>query len=706
MRDGVHDGVAALAAAQDAQEVCRALSSRWVQALVVLVMVLQGLGLYGLVRWVGPRPSAVWMGASMLVLALPPLWAMSVVAVRDRLLWVWMLVAAALVWVPSVSFWRTLQPPAGAVHAGHWAVWAWLALPVVLFMFMAWMQAVLVHRRVARVPYGDLFTLAWNNAVIMVLVALFAGLCWMVLALWAGLFAMVGVRWFAQAFASPLFVCVASGAMLGVGVVLVRGQPRPIGVLLQLKLALFRLLLPLLALVVVLFVGFLPVSGVQPLWDTGHATALLAAVQLCLLLFVNAVFQDGRHARAPYSAPVRWLVDVALLLMPVLAVLAVWAVWLRVDQYGWTVQRVAGMAVAGVLLLYALGYAAAVLRGVWALARQPAVSAQAAGGDTGHKLTWDCGLAAAPVAPSAAWHWLGGTGAGDGGSDGNAEAGCTASAIQHSARGWRDVLCLRWWCWLDRASRVACLNQGMSLVVMGLVVAMFTPVLDPYRISAHSQRERLLLGQEPVSMQALLDLRFQHGAHGEPALVSLWDTPPFATPDARTLLERALRADAEDDGLDVVLADKSAPDMIQDLRTAVHPAPGHAMPPPEWWTAVGGNPALRLPLDCPAPTSEHPGGAPQPQCVVMQLALDRQASTPQQVVCELYELVPECEVFVAGEDGVWSHAGSMRWPALDAGASARLQQAIRAGNLAPRPPRWMLLGAPGAADLPAASLAH
>jgi peptidoglycan/LPS O-acetylase OafA/YrhL len=84
-------------------------------------------------------------------------------------------------------------------------------------------------------------------------------------------------------------------------------------------------------------------------------------VLLCLLVFVNAVYQDGSRQAAPYPAALRALIAAALALMPVLAALALWAVALRVRQYGWTHERIWAVAIAGVLMLYALGYAWAAL---------------------------------------------------------------------------------------------------------------------------------------------------------------------------------------------------------------------------------------------------------------------------------------------------------------------------------------------------------
>lgn len=325
-------------------------------------MVLIGIALGGVVYgygqgWLGQDPvvRTPWL-VSMLALGLFALMCMQ--ELRDRRLWASLALVAGLVWGLnfSVAGWMD-----GRWSSRIWAPWL-LAQAALLMVALAWVQVGLQHRRLRAVPYASLFHQAWNNAMVLGFAALFVAVCWGILGLWALLFLLVKVRFFADTFTQPLFVCLVTGLMAGVGMVIARGQPRPMRVVLQLALAFFKLLLPMLALVVVLFVLFLPFTGVQPLWETGHAAFLLMGVQLYLMLLVNAVYQDGSAQQAPYPAPVSALVGAALLVLPVLAGLAVWAVALRVQQYGWTPQRVWAAAAAGVLLLYAAGYAVAALR--------------------------------------------------------------------------------------------------------------------------------------------------------------------------------------------------------------------------------------------------------------------------------------------------------------------------------------------------------
>lgn len=574
---------------------------RQTREMLVLIGLLQGGLVYAFVQgWLG-RESQVHAPWLSLLLAVSLFAMMSARQLRDRLWWVSLAVVGAVTaglnfsvvwfmgdrWLPSI-----------------W--WPWLlAQWALLLVALAWVQALLEHRSLRNVPYASLFTHAWNNAMVIGFVSQFVGLCWSVLGLWAGLFALLKVKLFVTTFTQPLFVCLATGGMVGIGLVLARGQPKPLRMLLQLALALCKLLLPLLSLVVVLFVLFLPFTGVQSLWETRKAAPLLMGVWLWMLLFVNAVYQDGAASEEPYPAPVRALIGAALVAMPVLAVLALWAVCLRVQQYGWTHERVWAAVIASVLLLYALGYAVM------------------------------------------------------------------------AVRSWKGP-------WLDGVQR---LNPAMSWLVLALLVLLHTPLLDPYRLGAASQRERLLQSTAPVSLADLDSLRWDHGRHGLPALQSLQSDARFATGEAAQWLAQVLAAPART---------RPAPrpkEPPQPLASHLQLAPGHERPAQDWWTAIE-TPPLRARL-------EHcvRGGAP---CLVLQLPLERQGPLLP-LVCRLGGYV-SCQVFGRQAQGAWERVGQVSWSGLSSEDRARLEQAVQEGRLSVQTPRWNDVAVSGAQELPVARL--
>ncbi|HEY4531277.1 MAG TPA: DUF4153 domain-containing protein [Luteimonas sp.] len=335
------------------------------RAFIVLLAVLQG-GLMYLAeegRTAGFRPFADLGGRVCwytLVLSVPTAMTLSVVRLRDARFWqhavgMVLVVAALAAW----ASWSATGGP--GVRADSVLAPFGASLAVGLFVALPWLQCRLARGQ-WRAPYACLFEHAWQNTLTLALAALFTGICWMVLWLWGALFALVRIEFFRDLFGEDAFVYLATGAMAGLGVLIGRTQQRAVAVARQVLFGIFTGLLPLLAFIAVLFVGSLPFTGLAPLWEMRSAAATLVAVVALLVAFTNSVLQDGEGER-PYPAWLRRLVDAGLALLPVYALLALYALWLRIDQHGWTADRVWAVLVALVVAGYAFGYAWAVLRG-------------------------------------------------------------------------------------------------------------------------------------------------------------------------------------------------------------------------------------------------------------------------------------------------------------------------------------------------------
>lgn len=331
---------------------------------VVLVALLQGLLLYlaetgrehGWWPFDGLGGLVCWY---TLVLSVPTMMTLSVLELRDRLFWQHALAATAVfaalaAWAgwsatgaPGLSSSRVLAPFG-------------MTMAAALFVALPYLQCRLEHRR-WRAPYPDLFEHAWQNALTLLLTLLFVGICWGVLTLWAQLFALIKITFFKTLFREGPFVYLATGTMAGLGILIGRAQRRPVQVARQIVFAIFKGLLPLLAMIMLAFVASLPFTGIEALWNTHSAASILMSVLILLALFVNAVYQDGQGP-PPYPRWLRHVVDAALAVSPVYAMLALYALWLRVHQYGWTAERVWATLLAVVLAGHALGYAWAALR--------------------------------------------------------------------------------------------------------------------------------------------------------------------------------------------------------------------------------------------------------------------------------------------------------------------------------------------------------
>jgi hypothetical protein len=337
---------------------------RQTRAFIVLVALLQGALMYLAQRG---AEAGLWPFAALggricwytLVLTVPTLTLLSVRQLNALRLWQHVIALALL--VTGLSAWAAWSATgAPGLRSDQVLTPFGAAITLGMFVLLPWLQCRLQHGT-WRATYRDLFEHAWQNALTLALALLFVGICWLVLSLWGALFALVKLTFFRDLFRETAFIYLATGTMFGLGLLIGRTQQRAVQVLRQILFAICTGLLPLLAFVAVLFALSLPFTGLQPLWETRAAATILIWLAVLLVVFVNAVYQDGA-ATPPYPQWLRRLIDAGLLSLPLYALLALYALWLRIAQYGWSAERFGGVLVALVVCGYAFGYAWAVLR--------------------------------------------------------------------------------------------------------------------------------------------------------------------------------------------------------------------------------------------------------------------------------------------------------------------------------------------------------
>ena len=208
--------------------------------------------------------------------------------------------------------------------------------------------------------YADLFARSWRNFLVVALATVMTLGVALILLLWGTLFYLIGIDFFRDLFREEWFLMPVLTVAFGLGVQIFRRLVHVIDSITSLLEGLMRLLLPLVASVVVIFLGALPFTGLAPLWETGTGTALLLWLNAFTLFFINAVYQTGRAL--PYPPLVHNLLSPAIALLPVVSALALYGLYLRIDDYGLTVARCWALAVFLVLALFSAGYS-------WCIAR-------------------------------------------------------------------------------------------------------------------------------------------------------------------------------------------------------------------------------------------------------------------------------------------------------------------------------------------------
>ncbi len=236
----------------------------------------------------------------------------------------------------------------------------WLIVSAALFVAHVCVVDAVTERRFMP-AYKRHFDTAWMLGLQAALSVGFVGVFWAILELGAALFRLVDIDVFSRLLRHDWFYFPATTLALALAIHATDAQPALIRGARSIVLTLFSWLLPLLVVILATFLGSLPFISLRPLWSTHFATGLLLTAAGLLIFLINCCYQDGQGSvqvgklkRASGSAG-------AILLLP-LTGLAGWALGLRVEEYGWTVERINAAAIIILFLCYTLGYASASIR--------------------------------------------------------------------------------------------------------------------------------------------------------------------------------------------------------------------------------------------------------------------------------------------------------------------------------------------------------
>jgi len=341
----------------------------------LVVGFIQGIALYliylAVDNHVWPSTNAYWMAPLLMVFVLVPLLVIQAVGtMRTRTLLLWTLAATALLALLGwLDIWRQWDSSGTEAPGGNGDMtFALVAFTVVgLFIAQSLITAADLERKYVA-GYGAYFEVAWKLEIQLLLSAVFVGVFWGVLWLGAVLFNLINLHFIENLIEKPWFAIPASTLATAAALHATDVRARLVAGIRTVAHTLLSWLLPLMVLIAVGFTLSLPFTGLQPLWATKSAAALLLTAAGVLVILINAAFQDGdpQHNRA---AVMRWSEFAAALVLVPFVLIAAYALWLRVDQYGWTVARIATAATTLIALTYAFGYAIAALLslrgGVW-----------------------------------------------------------------------------------------------------------------------------------------------------------------------------------------------------------------------------------------------------------------------------------------------------------------------------------------------------
>ncbi|MBX3476323.1 MAG: DUF4153 domain-containing protein [Brevundimonas sp.] len=208
------------------------------------------------------------------------------------------------------------------------------------------------------------FDTAWLAGVQLALSLGFTLAFWLLLNLGAALFGLIGIRQLNDLLQETWFIIPLLSLAFALAVQLTDVRPGLIRGVRTVALMLLSWLLLVMTVLVGGFLAALPFTGMEGLWKTGSATALVLAAAGALIILINTAYQDGLPDNRP-PAVLRAAVRVAAVLITPLIGIAVWGLSLRIGQYGLTPDRIIAAACVLVGLVYAAGYGWAALSPFW-----------------------------------------------------------------------------------------------------------------------------------------------------------------------------------------------------------------------------------------------------------------------------------------------------------------------------------------------------
>ena len=339
----------------DSAEISR--TTRWG---MIFIGLLQGTLCYLLMTYLAPHNDG-WLFYGMpATIAITSALLLTVVSFKQRALWYWM--ALIFVVVLAMSAWLKWQVEDSDKWRQHevFMFYGWRLL-LMAMLALPWIQYSLhVSREQARYPH--FYRQLWLNALTLLIVFVANGLFWLVLLLWSEMFKLVGIPFFSTLFFdTDWFGYVAFGLITALAVLLARTQSRLVTAVQKLLTFIATGLLPLVALLALMFILTLPFTGLEAISQRVSAAGLMSTLTLLLLLLM-AIVREPQKEALPYPGALRYLIKCSLVVAPIYMLIAGWSLWVRIQQYGWTPERLYGVLVVVVLLVWSFGYLASILR--------------------------------------------------------------------------------------------------------------------------------------------------------------------------------------------------------------------------------------------------------------------------------------------------------------------------------------------------------
>jgi hypothetical protein len=287
----------------------------------------------------------------------------------ERLRWVWSLAfALGAGTVLGLIFYWSASPDQSSAY-DFWRAFAALlgvAIAAPLFQTMR-------DEGARRLPYVPVHAHVWSNIVLWCAAWAFVLIAWLLAQLLAALFQLIGIDLLRELMDTTWANWMLIGGTLGGAVGLLRDRDGIVGLLQRVVTTILAMLAPVLAVGLVLFELALPFTGLDKLWDQTRATTpILLICVFGAFILANAVIGTGPEDEAK-SPVLRWsAMALGAAMLPLAAVASV-STGLRIEQYGFTPERLWAIVFVAIAAACALLYLYALVRGrtAWAQRIRP-----------------------------------------------------------------------------------------------------------------------------------------------------------------------------------------------------------------------------------------------------------------------------------------------------------------------------------------------
>ncbi|TMO79076.1 DUF4153 domain-containing protein [Pseudoalteromonas aurantia] len=235
-----------------------------------------------------------------------------------------------------------------------------LVMTVVVFKVLLFSQALINDTKKYSIDYRLLIQRACHLFITLLFAALFTLVMWLILVLWAELFAAINITVFQHLFYEPWFFYPMLTLSHTLGVLKVRDNASVVNTVNRLIQVLSLALLPLLVMLSSLFLIALLFQGLQPIWDNG-GSALIFTLLIAILLTLNTALQssEGQLLKHHWT---RIALTLGVIFLPVYVAISGYGLYQRIEQYGLSVDRLWAIFIWTFVAAYFICYSAAIIK--------------------------------------------------------------------------------------------------------------------------------------------------------------------------------------------------------------------------------------------------------------------------------------------------------------------------------------------------------